>query len=228
MIAALVAVARSPQLRRPRKRRTGDKARMRAGAEGAREEGPQARRATARRRFPQRRSLVSYTGWLYDRCKPDHKGEQFDTSKGRSTPFGFIVGAGRVIKGWDEGLHRHEGGRHSACSSSRRTRRMASRARATARSRPIRRSSSRSRSSKIIGTGTAGRAGRQVKLASTSFADGGAIPAEVRVLRAGSADSRDAVEEPQSAALVERCARGHEILRDRLPRSRRARARATT
>ena len=48
--------------------------------------------------------LVSYTGWLYDDCKPDHKGQQFDSSQGRSTPFGFLVGAGRVIKGWDEGL----------------------------------------------------------------------------------------------------------------------------
>ena len=48
--------------------------------------------------------LVSYTGWLYDPCKPDHKGEKFDSSEGRPTPFGFIVGAGRVIKGWDEGI----------------------------------------------------------------------------------------------------------------------------
>ena len=48
--------------------------------------------------------LVGYTGWLYDECKPDHKGEQFDTSANRQTPFGLIVGAGRVIKGWDEGL----------------------------------------------------------------------------------------------------------------------------
>jgi len=48
--------------------------------------------------------VVSYTGWLYDGCKQDLKGEQFDTSVGRATPFGFMVGAGRVIKGWDEGL----------------------------------------------------------------------------------------------------------------------------
>jgi FKBP-type peptidyl-prolyl cis-trans isomerase FkpA len=48
--------------------------------------------------------LVSYTGWLYDPCKPDHKGQMFDTSEGRETPFGFIIGAGRVIKGWDEGV----------------------------------------------------------------------------------------------------------------------------
>ena len=46
---------------------------------------------------------VSYTGWLYDGCKPDFKGEQFDSSEGRPA-FGLMVGAGRVIKGWDEGL----------------------------------------------------------------------------------------------------------------------------
>jgi len=56
--------------------------------------------------------LVNYTGWLYDPCKPDHKGEMFDTSQGRATPFGFIVGAGRVIKGWDQGiLGMREGGK---------------------------------------------------------------------------------------------------------------------
>jgi FKBP-type peptidyl-prolyl cis-trans isomerase len=47
---------------------------------------------------------VGYTGWLYDGCKSDLKGVMFDTSAGRATPFGFMVGAGRVIKGWDEGL----------------------------------------------------------------------------------------------------------------------------
>ena len=48
--------------------------------------------------------LVGYTGWLYDPCAKDHKGAEFDSSKSRPTPFGFMVGAGRVIKGWDEGL----------------------------------------------------------------------------------------------------------------------------
>lgn len=48
--------------------------------------------------------LVSYTGWLYDGCAADLKGAKFDTSEGRATPFGFVVGAGRVIKGWDEGV----------------------------------------------------------------------------------------------------------------------------
>lgn len=48
-------------------------------------------------------TLVQYTGWLYDPCAPDHKGAQFDSSQGRP-PFSFIAGAGRVIKGWDEGV----------------------------------------------------------------------------------------------------------------------------
>ena len=48
--------------------------------------------------------LVSYTGWLYDPCKPDHKGEKFDSSEDRHVPFSFMAGAGRVIKGWDEGV----------------------------------------------------------------------------------------------------------------------------
>lgn len=48
--------------------------------------------------------LVSYTGWLYDGCKADLKGEMFDTSATRGVPISVMVGAGRVIKGWDEGL----------------------------------------------------------------------------------------------------------------------------
>ncbi len=48
--------------------------------------------------------LVSYTGWLYDPKAPEQKGAKFDSSEGRKTPFGFVVGAARVIKGWDEGV----------------------------------------------------------------------------------------------------------------------------
>ena len=44
--------------------------------------------------------FVSYTGWIYDPNKPDNKGHQFDTSES----FGFILGIGSVIKGWDQGL----------------------------------------------------------------------------------------------------------------------------
>ena len=47
---------------------------------------------------------VHYTGWLYDASAPDHKGKKFDSSRDRGQPFDFPLGAGRVIKGWDEGV----------------------------------------------------------------------------------------------------------------------------
>ena len=47
---------------------------------------------------------VHYTGWLYDASKPDNKGEKFDSSVDRGQEFEFPLGAGRVIKGWDEGF----------------------------------------------------------------------------------------------------------------------------
>jgi FKBP-type peptidyl-prolyl cis-trans isomerase FkpA len=47
---------------------------------------------------------VDYTGWLQDPSQTDGKGQQFDTSIGRG-PFGpFALGAGAVIRGWDQGL----------------------------------------------------------------------------------------------------------------------------
>ena len=49
-------------------------------------------------------AMVWYTGWVYDPCAPDHKGAQFDSNIGKPVPFGVRIGAGRVIKGWDEGL----------------------------------------------------------------------------------------------------------------------------
>jgi FKBP-type peptidyl-prolyl cis-trans isomerase FkpA len=47
---------------------------------------------------------VHYTGWLYDEREPDKRGEQFDSSYARGEPIVFLLGAGRVIRGWDEGV----------------------------------------------------------------------------------------------------------------------------
>jgi FKBP-type peptidyl-prolyl cis-trans isomerase FkpA len=48
--------------------------------------------------------VVHYTGWLYDPAQPGGKGAKFDSSLDRKVPFGFILGAGKVIRGWDEGV----------------------------------------------------------------------------------------------------------------------------
>lgn len=47
---------------------------------------------------------VHYTGWNYDEKAADQRGEKFDSSRDRGEPFTFLLGAGRVIRGWDEGV----------------------------------------------------------------------------------------------------------------------------
>jgi FKBP-type peptidyl-prolyl cis-trans isomerase FkpA len=50
-----------------------------------------------------RRLTVHYTLWLYDPARPESKGQQLQTSVGGS-PFPFVLGAGGVIRGWDQGV----------------------------------------------------------------------------------------------------------------------------
>jgi FKBP-type peptidyl-prolyl cis-trans isomerase len=45
--------------------------------------------------------VMHYTGWLWNNGA---KGAKFDSSVDRGKPFSFKLGAGQVIRGWDEGV----------------------------------------------------------------------------------------------------------------------------
>ena len=47
---------------------------------------------------------VHCAGWLYDKNAEDNKGAKFDSSVDRGDPFRFVLGKGKVIAGWDQGV----------------------------------------------------------------------------------------------------------------------------
>ncbi|MGB5247267.1 MAG: FKBP-type peptidyl-prolyl cis-trans isomerase [Woeseia sp.] len=49
-------------------------------------------------------AVVHYTGWLFDENAENMRGQKFDSSVDRGQHFRFPLGAGRVIKGWDQGV----------------------------------------------------------------------------------------------------------------------------
>jgi FKBP-type peptidyl-prolyl cis-trans isomerase FkpA len=53
---------------------------------------------------PGKQAVVHSTGWLYDPAAEDKKGRKFDSSRDGNEPFTFLLGAGKVIKGWDQGV----------------------------------------------------------------------------------------------------------------------------
>ncbi|MBN8895885.1 MAG: FKBP-type peptidyl-prolyl cis-trans isomerase [Rhodanobacter sp.] len=57
---------------------------------------------------------VHYTGWLYDETAGNKHGSQFDSSRDHGEPFSFVLGAGNVIAGWDQGVAgMHVGGKRT-------------------------------------------------------------------------------------------------------------------
>ncbi len=49
-------------------------------------------------------AVVHYTGWLYEAEAENSRGAKFDSSVDRGEHFRFQLGAGRVIRGWDQGV----------------------------------------------------------------------------------------------------------------------------
>ena len=62
------------------------------------------KKGTGKEATPGKKVSVHYTGWLFDKSAADNKGKKFDSSRDRPGNFIFPLGAGRVIKGWDQGV----------------------------------------------------------------------------------------------------------------------------
>ena len=54
--------------------------------------------------MPGSKVFVHYTGWLYQPVAKNSRGRKFDSSIDRGEPLEFVLGTGRVIKGWDQGI----------------------------------------------------------------------------------------------------------------------------
>lgn len=53
---------------------------------------------------PGAKVFVHYTGWLFKPMAKLQHGRKFDSSLDRGEPLEFVLGTGRVIKGWDQGI----------------------------------------------------------------------------------------------------------------------------
>ncbi|MCX5921848.1 MAG: FKBP-type peptidyl-prolyl cis-trans isomerase [Candidatus Dependentiae bacterium] len=70
---------------------------------GLRYQIQQAAPADAKKPTKGNKVTVHYTGWLEDKDGQPNLDKKFDSSVGRA-PFSFVIGAGMVIQGWDEGV----------------------------------------------------------------------------------------------------------------------------
>jgi len=71
---------------------------------------------TGKEATPGKMVRVHYTGWLFDKSAADNKGKKFDSSRDRPGNFTFPLGAGRVIKGWDQGVQGMKVGGKRRCT----------------------------------------------------------------------------------------------------------------
>jgi FKBP-type peptidyl-prolyl cis-trans isomerase FkpA len=59
---------------------------------------------TGKEAIPGSTVFMHYSGWLYRPLAKNMHGKLFDSSLPRGEPLDFVLGTGRVIKGWDQGV----------------------------------------------------------------------------------------------------------------------------